>query len=281
MSKAGRVSRTFFYFHDAEGVTWSPFDWRAFDGISFWLHGRDRGVEIFVDIIDNRNPQSTSDDAERFVYTFRDDFIGWRRVAIVFDGFVRKETGNAAPNDGLGLSSVHGWGIGTTHTDGPATYLIDDFALLRLGGSSIETSRPGPAAEYAINELPMYGMREKTPAQRRADEKYIRQMTKGGRSREEAAQIAAKNAWNVFYSGDKRFAIKRFNQAWLLDPGNQLALWGFAVTCVDRGQIEDAARYYRLAIDKGPPNPSLERDYRLALRQLEMMKLAAQPGPEP
>ncbi|MBT8108227.1 MAG: hypothetical protein KJP17_08335 [Gammaproteobacteria bacterium] len=262
-------------------MTWSPFDWRAFDGISFWLHGRDRGVEIFVDIIDNRNPQSTSDDAERFVYTFRDDFIGWRRVAIVFDGFVRKETGNAAPNDGLGLSSVHGWGIGTTHTDGPATYLIDDFALLRLGGSSIETSRPGPAAEYAINELPMYGMREKTPAQRRADEKYIRQMTKGGRSREEAAQIAAKNAWNVFYSGDKRFAIKRFNQAWLLDPGNQLALWGFAVTCVDRGQIEDAARYYRLAIDKGPPNPSLERDYRLALRQLEMMKLAAQPGPEP
>jgi Tfp pilus assembly protein PilF len=96
-------------------------------------------------------------------------------------------------------------------------------------------------------------------------------MTKDGRSREEAAEVAAKNAWNVFYSGDKAAAIRRFNQAWRLDPDNQLALWGFAVTSVDRGDWDAALHYYRVAIETGPANPPLERDYKLALRQVEKM----------
>ena len=88
----------------------------------------------------------------------------------------------------------------------------------------------------------------------------------------DAAESAAKNAWNVFYSGDKAKAIRRFNQAWLLDPDNLLALWGFAVTSVDRGDYEGAARFYEMAIERGPGEPTLERDYRLTVRQLEKMR---------
>jgi hypothetical protein len=260
----------FFYYQGPDAAHWTPFDWRAFDGIAFWLYGRDLGTEFFVDLIDNRNPGTTTDDAERYVYTFTDDFSGWRQIAIPFDAFVRKDVGNGAPNDGLGLF-VHGWAIGTGATDGPVTYYVDDFALQYVELEAENRNGQVAAADYPINELPMYGLREKTAAQQRADKEYIRIMTKGGRSRKEAAEVAAKNAWNVFYSGDKAAAIRRFNQAWLLDPDNQLALWGFAVTSIDRGDWDAALRYYRMASESGPANPSLERDYKLTLRQVEKM----------
>ena len=169
----------------------------------------------------------------------------------------------------LGLAFVHGWAIGTTATDGPKTYYVDDFSLQYVEMEPEAGTGPEAEAEYPINELPMYGLRDKTAEQQRADEAYIRFMTKGGRSREEAAEIAAKNAWNVFYSGDKAAAIRRFNQAWLLDPDNQLALWGFAATSIDRGDWDAALSYYRMAIESGPENPSLERDYNLALQRVE------------
>lgn len=259
-----------FYFVDADETRWMTMDWRRYDGIAFWLYGQNSGAQIFVDLFDNRHPGSTSDDAERFVYGFRDDFSGWRRISIAFDDFVRKEIYNGAPNDGMGLVTVHGWAIGATQTNGPVTYYIDDFSLQHVGPDTHEgVAVGGDDTNYAVNELPMYGLREKTDQQKKADQAYIAYMTKGGRSREDAAQVAAKNAWNTFYAGDKATAIKRFNQAWLLDPGNQLALWGFAVTCVDRGQLEQAAEYFRMALESGPSNPALERDQRLLLQRLE------------
>ena len=257
----------FFFYEDAEATFWAPYDWRAFDGVSFRLYGQGSGTELFVDVIDNRNPAVPGDTAERFVYYFADDVAGWRTVAIPFEAFMRKEGGGSnAPNDGLSLFGVHGWAIGATGTDGAVTLFLDDFSLLRPAQAP-----PATPYDYPINERPMYGLQEKTKEQRRADEKYIRMMTSGGRSREEAAEVAAKNAWYVFYSGDKAMAIRRFNQAWLLDPDNRLALWGFAVTSIDRGDWDAAMRYYRMALESGPPNPRLQRDYELALRQTDKL----------
>lgn len=122
--------------------------------------------------------------------------------------------------------------------------------------------------DYPINELPMYGKRKKTDRQKRADDKYVKDMTNHYGSRETAADVAAKLGWNVFYKGDKTLAIKRFNQAWLLDHLNQYALWGFAVISQERGQLGEAIRYYRIAIENGPKNTSLQRDYENALKLL-------------
>lgn len=271
----------FFFYQGPEAAHWTHYDWRGYEGVSFWLYGHNRGTRFFVDLIDNRNPGSTTDDAERYVYMFDDDFSGWRRVAIAFAAFNRKETGNRAPSDGLTLSSVHGWGIGTTATSGPVTYFVDEFSLLYVASESGPVAEAGDVAAYPINELPMYGLQEKTAAQKRADEEYIRTMTRDGVSREEAAEGVAQGAWNTFYSGDKATAIRRFNQAWLLDPDNQLALWGFAVTSIDRGQWEAAAGYYSMAIESGPENPRLQRDYAMALRQIEKISSATAGTPAP
>lgn len=117
------------------------------------------------------------------------------------------------------------------------------------------------SAEYTINELPMYGHLQKTPEQEIADTEYIRAMTRDGRSREDAADSAARLGWNFFYKGDCATAIKRFNQAWLLDPDNQLALWGFGAISLDRGEFDAATTYLELAIQNGPENPKLRSDY--------------------
>jgi len=122
--------------------------------------------------------------------------------------------------------------------------------------------------DYPINELPMFGNQKKTTDQKRADKEYIKYTTKDGRSRAAAADAAAKLGWNTYYAGDCSTAIKRFNQAWLLDPDNQLALWGFAVISLGREQFEDADRYFRLATAAGPNNPSLQEDYEYVRKKL-------------
>ena len=109
--------------------TWIPQDWSFFEGLSFWLYGQNTGTTLFVDILDNRNPGSTTDDAERFTVSLIDDFSGWQFFEFPFSNFVHKEVGNGAPNDGFTLTQVHGWALGTLNTPGEVTYYVDDAAL--------------------------------------------------------------------------------------------------------------------------------------------------------
>jgi beta-glucanase (GH16 family) len=81
---------------------------------------------MFVDVLDNRNPGSTTDDAERWSIDVPDNFSGWRQVQIPFASMHRKEIGNGAPNDGFGLTEVYGWALGTITTPAPQTYYVDD-----------------------------------------------------------------------------------------------------------------------------------------------------------
>ncbi len=93
------------------------------------MFGLNSGTQMFIDILDNRNPGSTTDDAERFTVTFVDDFTGWQLLEFPFSTFVRKEIGNGAPNDGLGLFEMHGYALGTLGTGGPKTYYFDEVSV--------------------------------------------------------------------------------------------------------------------------------------------------------
>ena len=42
---------------------------------------------------------------------------------------MRKEIGNGAPNDGLGLFEMHGYALGTLGTGGPQTFYVDDVSV--------------------------------------------------------------------------------------------------------------------------------------------------------
>lgn len=116
-------------FENAALTQWVTQDWSAYAGLSFWLYGNNSGTTLFVDVLDNRNPGSTRDDAERWSVSLQDNFSGWRQIEIPFTSLNRKEIGNGAPNDGLGLTEVHGWAFGTITTPSPQTYYIDQAAL--------------------------------------------------------------------------------------------------------------------------------------------------------
>jgi Carbohydrate binding domain (family 11) len=116
------------FVHNFENATvdaWVPQDWSAYEGLSFWLYGNNSGTTMFVDVLDNRNPGSTRDDAERWSVDVIDNFSGWREIELPFASMHRKEIGNGAPNDGFGLTEVYGWALGTITTPAPQTYYVD------------------------------------------------------------------------------------------------------------------------------------------------------------
>src|SRR5258706_2182914 len=113
-------------FENAAVDTWVSQDWSAYEGISFWLYGNNSGTTMFVDVLDNRNPGSIKDDAERWSIDLLDNFSGWKEIKIPFASMHRKEIGNGAPNDGFGLTEVHGWALGTITTPAPQSYYVDN-----------------------------------------------------------------------------------------------------------------------------------------------------------
>jgi len=145
-------------FTNAAGDAWTPQDWSGNEGISLWMFGTGSGSDMFIDILDNRNPGSTTDDAERWSVAFADDFAGWQLFEFPFTSFTRKEIGNGAPNDGLGLLQVHGYSIGALGTDGPRTFYIDEVGISGSGngrdddgdgipnGEDLCPLEPGPAS---------------------------------------------------------------------------------------------------------------------------------------
>ena len=110
---------------------WVARDWSAYEGISFWVYGRETGGTMLFEILENRNPDSEVDDAERWNFTFYDDFSGWKYFEVPFSDFNRKDIGNGAPNDGLELVDVHGYafgGFGAIEI-GEQTYYLDDVRV--------------------------------------------------------------------------------------------------------------------------------------------------------
>ncbi len=131
--------------------TWVPQDWSASTGFAVWLYGNGSGTSMFFDILENRNADSTADDAERWTVELIHDVAGWRYFEIPFSSLTRKDVGNGAPNDGLDLKQVHGWAFGTLGTDGPQTFYLDDVALYGVAELA-ELAVQFTSADFEIGE---------------------------------------------------------------------------------------------------------------------------------
>lgn len=143
---------------------------------------------------------------------------------------------------------------------------IASIAVLLTFGSACADSLP-------INQLPMYGEREKTEAMKKADAALIASVEKQGRSREEGAKQAVQSGWSSWAKRDSATAMARFNQAWLLDPENGNAYHGFAlITSVRGGSSSEVERLFQLALSKSNVDPEAFVDYGRFLRTQKQLE---------
>lgn len=83
--------------------------------------------------------------------------------------------------------------------------------------------------EQSTNLLPKYGDVPRNEAQLASDEEFIR-TTEAlySNNRAKAAEDFANLGWQYLRRDQRQVAMRRFNQAWLLDKSNGPALWGMA-----------------------------------------------------
>jgi len=121
------------------------------------------------------------------------------------------------------------------------------------------------ARDIPINLMPMYGGPEvvKSEAQKKGDEVFIETVTKSSGSRQLAAKGFAGEGWQHYQKGDLDNAMRRFNQAWLLDPESFLPYWGFGAVLMKWSKPEEAIPHYERSlslIDIDTEKPRLLND---------------------
>jgi tetratricopeptide (TPR) repeat protein len=101
----------------------------------------------------------------------------------------------------------------------------------------------------------MYGGmdRSKDPELKAADDKFVSAVTEHYGSRKKASQVWVEQGFR-FYQQDKLgMAMRRFNQAWLLDLENPEAFAGFSAVLHDQEKYCDAMRMMEKALALNPP----------------------------
>jgi len=107
----------------------------------------------------------------------------------------------------------------------------------------------------------MYGTAPRDSDLVKADEQRLQAAIDRGYSRDQVFNAAIQGGWEAFRAGEPGIAIRRFNQAWLLDPDNGNVYWGFAVAIESRdGNLERAAGFLARARKLMPDDAELMVD---------------------
>jgi Tfp pilus assembly protein PilF len=104
-----------------------------------------------------------------------------------------------------------------------------------------------------MDQLPMYGGADRTvdASLKAADHKLISDTTSAYGSREKASQALLGNGFAFFNRDDLVAAMRRFNQAWLLDPNNPEVYWGFGAVLHEKGKDCEAMAQFQKALSFG------------------------------
>ncbi len=96
-----------------------------------------------------------------------------------------------------------------------------------------------------MNVLPKYGSLPKTKAQKEIDEVFLSATDKEYHGdRKKASADTAARGWQYLAGGDLETAMRRFNQAWLLNHDNGIALWGMAAIESSIGKFDESRKLF-------------------------------------
>jgi tetratricopeptide (TPR) repeat protein len=95
------------------------------------------------------------------------------------------------------------------------------------------------------NLLPKYGNLPKADWQKAADDAYIKATDEEYRGdRRKASMDTAMEGWRYLSGGDLEDAMRRFNQAWLLNNKNGIALWGMAAVETEWDKFDESLKLF-------------------------------------
>jgi Tfp pilus assembly protein PilF len=103
-------------------------------------------------------------------------------------------------------------------------------------------SSEAPAQKESADNLPMYGQPDivRSENSKKADEEFIRNALAKYGNRQTGSNAMAAEGWTLVRNRKQEAALQRFNQAWLLNPKNFQAFWGFGAVLSERGKIAEA-----------------------------------------
>lgn len=110
------------------------------------------------------------------------------------------------------------------------------FVLSILISGCVVVSGPDPR-NLPIDQVPMYGGmdRQAVPELKKSDAAFIESTSSAFGGRERAAKRWIEQGFSFYFRDELEMAMRRFNQAWLLDPNNPEVYWGFGAVLHDRG----------------------------------------------
>ncbi len=111
------------------------------------------------------------------------------------------------------------------------------------------------------NTKPLYGEIEKSKYYKMIDEDFRQDCLKQFGSIDSSVNVQIDHAWRYFYNNELTTAMKRFNQAWLLNPEFPDSYFGFASLLEMQGKAKEAERFYRIGIEKDLKNERAEICY--------------------
>jgi tetratricopeptide (TPR) repeat protein len=121
---------------------------------------------------------------------------------------------------------------------------------------------PEITAQVVDNTKPMYGEVPKNREHLQADEEFRRECLSQFKTIDSAVKVQLNRAWSYFYEKDVKTSMKRFNQAWLLNPEYPDPYFGFAALLEMEGNKKGAERFYQLGLSKDPKNERAVLCYR-------------------
>lgn len=144
--------------------------------------------------------------------------------------------------------------------------------LLVLGIFMNVSCNSGQDCPSGINLIPMYGEVKKCPQQIQLDKDFITETEKKFKDKKTASEYYVSKGWEYFYKDELDTAMKRFNQAWLLDNQNPNVFWGFGNILGKEKEYEQSIVYLEKSAQLNPNNDKVFYCLATSYGQLFMKK---------
>lgn len=130
-----------------------------------------------------------------------------------------------------------------------------------LSGQSLTAEIWDSLAKTDKGLLPKYGHLPKSAEEKNADQQFVASVLKKDTTSLNGSNHLIRLGFTYMQRGDLKTAMKRFNQAYLLDSTNTDIYWSFGAVYFTLGNYEKAKEQHLTGLKLNPTNTHLLTDY--------------------